>query len=405
MTTALPRWLFLSFSTNRDPLKPSNPSPYKSFCVINNSDAFSDPYYLAIIYGKAELEELCSFLDDRKSGQIPVRVFFNSVEESLINTAVDRIFKDKLVKWSKPKNKSIVTNETGWIQDIGDNCEPRLTQDEMHSLKYFLIQGFQGENVETVIETNSLSSVRESYLPNIEWCIIPSGWVILESSVNETYPGTKGGKYYVSPFEISKYPITNAQFQMFLDDPNGYSSLECWSYSPEATAWKNQNQTQQNYAFSFKGSDLPRTNVSWYTANAFCQWLSRKSSDFITLPTEQQWQRAGQGDDNRIYPWGSTIDASRCNYGNLVGHITAVSNYPKGISPYGVYDMSGNIWEWTSTEWGVDGANMVGNTPRLIRGGSWSVRDQFVCLTYRYWCYPEGESNEIGFRCVRFRQL
>lgn len=134
--------------------------------------------------------------------------------------------------------------------------------------------------------------------PPFEWCSIPAGEVTIEY-------GEKDKKTFsVAAFHMAKYPITNAQFEVFVTAKDGYRETRWWDYSSEAKAWRAQNVQPEKS--SFDGSDCPRTDVNWYEAVAFCRWLdARTGGTSITLPTEQQWQRAAQGDDGRVYPWGT----------------------------------------------------------------------------------------------------
>lgn len=244
--------------------------------------------------------------------------------------------------------------------------------------------------------------------PPFEWIDIPAGEVSLEDATPRR--GTKGGGYEVGAFKIAKYPVTNAQYDMFVNDPQGYVNSIWWNYSSDANEWRGEHPKPLDTAFP--GTLLPRTNVSWYDAVAFCRWLTTRLNGInfpvsegrqgvIMLPTEQQWQRAAQGDDGRKYPWGNEIDPTRCNYGRNVEHPTPVTQYPSGISPYGVMDMCGNVWEWCLTEWGSNAIGLTGSVRRVLRGGSWGRKVDDVRCAYRARDGADRMSDNWGFRVVR----
>ncbi|MBK9745828.1 MAG: SUMF1/EgtB/PvdO family nonheme iron enzyme [Chloroflexi bacterium] len=233
------------------------------------------------------------------------------------------------------------------------------------------------------------------------WIDIPSGNVILDVGGYLN----RGTVLTVPAFTISKYPITNGQYQVFIDDVDGYSNSKWWDYSDDAFLWHKSNPRPQDRAF--ESDDHPRANVSWYEAVAFTRWLGNKLSETIRLPYEAEWQRAAQGDDNRIFPWGNDWYGSRCN--NSVGKdwrkgsTSSVSQYEGiGDSPFGVVDMTGNVWEWTGTAWEHGDHDLVGSNKRVVRGGSWygNYPDWFR-VTLRDAHSPNNGDNYGGFRCIR----
>lgn len=254
-----------------------------------------------------------------------------------------------------------------------------------------------------------------SFLPEpFEWCWVTDGKVILDdASSGHLVNGTKGGLFEVEGFSIAKHPITNAQFQMFVEE--GYLDKQWWSFSAEAMQWHEKKPLPKEVRF--RGDFLPRVNVNWYEAIAFCRWLTAKyhaaENDklaklggewTITLPTEQQWQRAAQGDDDRIYPWGREFNRDCCNVRDSgIGRPTVVNKYPNGASSFGVMDMTGNVSEWCLTLWARDDNSLHGNRHRVLRGGSWYDHPQHAQVNYRDNGLPDGRSDILGFRvvCVR----
>lgn len=210
------------------------------------------------------------------------------------------------------------------------------------------------------------------------WIPIPEGKVTLTSGGYLD----KDTTFTVPAFEMAKYPCTNAQFKLFMD-AGGYTEklwwtadgwqakLDGWDYQG---GWKKMGKAWIQPRLwgddRFKGDDKPIIGVSWYEAIAFCTWSSETTGEKIMLPTEQQWQRAAQGDKELMYPWGNEWDGSRCN--NSSQKTTPVRHYEgKGDSPFGVTDMSGNVWEWCLTAYETGKTDLQGTDVRVLRGGSW----------------------------------
>jgi formylglycine-generating enzyme required for sulfatase activity len=120
------------------------------------------------------------------------------------------------------------------------------------------------------------------------------------------------------------------------------------------------------------------------------------------LPTEQQWQYAAQADDNRIYPWGNNFDPQHCNtFESGINRLTAVYHYDtSGVSPFGVSDMSGNIWELCLTKYEHDSNNMEGDGKRVTRGGSFLKDRESARVTNRTdsGYAPGARFHTVGFR-------
>jgi serine/threonine-protein kinase len=163
-------------------------------------------------------------------------------------------------------------------------------------------------------------------------------------------------------------------------------------------------QNAGRYADS-KYENHPVVYVDWNMAKTYCEWRGGN------LPTEAQWEKAARGTDGRTYPWGEGIDTTRANYGGHVGDTTAVGSYQSGVSPYGLYNMAGNVWEWVM-DWYLDtyyqnspSENPLGpdtGTYRVLRGGSLVDYDYMVRSSFRMvWGRPSDSGANIGFRCAR----
>jgi len=233
-----------------------------------------------------------------------------------------------------------------------------------------------------------------SFLPKpFEWCKITGGNVTLKALSNGYMSEDK--TIYVPDFFMAKYPVTNAQYQVFVDAPDGYKNPDWWNYSEGAKVWRKDYPKPQDTAFA--GDDHPRTNITWYESVAFTLWMSQKLGVNIHLPTDEQWQRAAIGDKNWVYPYGNEFDKSKCNF-NSKG-TTPVTKYRNGTSPFGVMNMSGNVWEWCFTcyeKGNIPLKDAVDNRTYILRGGSLRfVSTDVLRADVRYRNLPYNRENYI----------
>lgn len=281
------------------------------------------------------------------------------------------------------------------MQDIG--CEAfkvyRADFPEYDPENLSAICGSTSSESQQLIQIVDITSI----LPApFEWVEVPAGAVSIEDASGAG--GSAGGTMTVSRFLIARYPISNAQFDVFLQADDGYHNPAWWEFSDAAQRYFRRTVNAKEPIYS--DELLPRTDVNWYEAMAFCEWLSANAGQMITLPTEAQWQRAAQGDDNRVYPWGNQFDSKRCNT-NVSGirQPTPIDQYPNGASPFGVMDMSGNVFEWCLTDWQTGLADL--NSEKwVLRGGSWFNDPAEASVTMRNWLNADLRSSDRGFRVV-----
>jgi len=222
----------------------------------------------------------------------------------------------------------------------------------------------------------------------VSMALIPGGKFIMGS--NERWDD-EAPEYIesVNKFYIDRYEVTNAEYEKFTYGTN----------REEPYHWPNGKipRGKKNH---------PVIYVSWHDASEYCKWRGKR------LPTEQEWEKSARGDSGNIYPWGNTWATNKSNhpYKGSTG-TEPVGSYPNGKSPYGLYDMSGNVWEWVDSFYLPHPGNNInrgeyGMDKRVLKGGSW-----FDCLSYgcglsaptfnRSFFTPEVKNNSFGFRCAK----
>lgn len=194
-------------------------------------------------------------------------------------------------------------------------------------------------------------------------------------------------------FVMDRYEVTNARYALCVSD--GVCS------APSLTS----SFKRARYYDAPEYADYPVIHVAWGQANTFCTWAGGR------LPTEAEWERAARGTtDTRTYPWGdSAPDCDKANFAGCVGDTDRVGRRPAGQSPYGVFDMAGNVWEWTA-DWYEAGyyARSPESDPtgpdagylKVMRGGCWMSGTSSLRTTCRKAELPSSWAPNVGFRCV-----
>jgi len=195
---------------------------------------------------------------------------------------------------------------------------------------------------------------------------------------------------YLKDFYIDKYEVTNVLYKACVNEHR----------CQPLTETKSTNVSR--YYGSSDFDNYPVVYVDWNMATTYCKWRGAR------LPTEAEWEKAARGTDGRIYPWGNVIACFNANYGGCgIGHTTSVG-ISSTESPYGVYDMAGNVWEWVSSGYrpypydpqdGREDSNAT--IPRVIRGGSWGNDKHNIRSANRNYGIQTNRSALIGFRCAK----
>lgn len=259
----------------------------------------------------------------------------------------------------------------------------------------------------TVAPTPTEASKNSAALPEIEMTLIPEGEFIMgrDDTNEEVGPSHI---VYLDAYYIDKYEVTNSQYRACVD------AGVC-----EAPA-KTSSHTRENYFDNPEFDSHPVIYINWDMAKTFCEWRDGY------LPTEAQWEKAARGTDGRTYPWGEEepIDETFGNFKyegyqedpqGLTGDTLPVGSYEKGVSAFGVYDMLGNVYEWTAdwfspTYYQISPpSNPLGpesgeckygsGACKVIRGGAWI--SGAYSTSGRIESSPLSASDGTGFRCVR----
>jgi iron(II)-dependent oxidoreductase len=262
---------------------------------------------------------------------------------------------------------------------------------------------------EWTAEGKKIAAERAKLPAHDEMVTIPAGTFLMGSDKKidrNAYPAEfPQRKVYLDAYEIDKFEVTTVQFLNFVL-ATGRNPLIDWQYDGG------------NFQETMAGH--PVMHVSWFDAEAYCKWAGKR------LPTSAEWEKAARGEDGRIYPWGNEpAGLSRANFGRtglsgpvrdrperllLYPPIISVDKYENSVSPYGLFQMAGNVAEWTA-DWydpsyykKAPDRNPKGpekGTQRAFRGGGWIDSTPSVRSAQRNGTDPNTKMNWLGFRCAR----
>lgn len=260
-------------------------------------------------------------------------------------------------------------------------------------IQKMLLLGFKVQTINSV----------EVIIPPV--CPIPTGDFLMGSSPlrDQEASHSEGPEHRVrlSAYQLAKYPLTVGEYACFVR--NGGTPPE----TRQDVSWEGQ----------LRHLDHPVVCVRWIDASAYAAWLRGVTGQGWRLPTEAEWEKAARWDATtgkgqpRIYPWGNRFNASYCNTNASAIHTTsAIDRFPQGVSPYGLYDMAGNVWEWTTSHFKpypydpIDGReNSSSDNMRVLRGGAWLLAPAVARTTCRNSEHPKefkGHFIDVGFRLL-----
>ncbi len=197
---------------------------------------------------------------------------------------------------------------------------------------------------------------------------------------------------WLPAFLIDLHEVTAGQYASFLTATNRLAPWE----------WERVDLSQHR--------NRPVIGVDWPDAYAYCQWKGKR------LPTEAEWEKSARGTDGRLYPWGNqSPDKNLANFAlgarfSYSQVLMPVQSYEQGKSPYGLYQMAGNVWEWVQDWYGADyyktspEHNPQGPDQgkfKVLRGGSWSDLPKYLLTYGRFKLSPEARNSYTGFRCAK----
>jgi len=212
---------------------------------------------------------------------------------------------------------------------------------------------------------------------------------------------------YLDAFYIGKYEVTNKQYHSFVKTTGHRLPENCCE--ARYNIWRGDMPVEGT-------ANLPVINVGWEDAAAYCKWTGGR------LPTEAEWEKAARGTDGRTYPWGNEpVSGNRANYAfdpvpiwDGIATLANVDQYEFGKSPYGAYEMAGNVWEWVQDWYDPD---YYKNSPpknptgpatgqaKVIRGGSWRNNAETLRSSNRNKHAPMERRVYIGFRCAKDAEM
>ncbi|MFN0156864.1 MAG: SUMF1/EgtB/PvdO family nonheme iron enzyme [Bacteroidota bacterium] len=257
-----------------------------------------------------------------------------------------------------------------------------------------------------------------------DYLYIPSGNSLLGDRLNPREPH----HVWLSAFFIAPYEVTNGEFRKFLNSSDGYAEDSNWT--DEGKRWRRTSTSHSSALLvpsepdydRFGRDDLPITWITWYEANAFCRWLTRRiggSKWLFSLPNEAEWEKVARGPDGLDYSLSGTVSDKEIPFYNWKKNpdapvtVVGIGDTRRQYRPnrFGAYHLSGNVVEWTQSinrpynrdrpfvddERGHDDTAGL----RVARGGSWySASIAYLYIPYRDAFQPEHSSQDIGFRIV-----
>lgn len=257
----------------------------------------------------------------------------------------------------------------------------------------------------------------------LEWCGVTGGTFVMGASPDDALAFDRERPQHLvllPAFRMSRYPVTNGQWSRFVSG-GGYDDPQWWM----PTGWSARNAsgwTEPRFWSDTSSpgnqANRPVVGVSWYEACAYGHWLSSQLGYDVRLCSEAEWEKAARGQDGRTYPCGEHLDADAVHAGAQDPACSAaapVGCYPLSVSPWGIEDLVGNTYAWTTSRWGPaevrpafgypylpdDGReDMQSDDYRVVRGGAWNFPLRNARCSYRGKDRPADAFRNVGVRLV-----
>jgi len=202
-------------------------------------------------------------------------------------------------------------------------------------------------------------------------------------------------------FYMGKYEVTNSEFCVFLNSVGNYEVDGKLIFEKSDGIRGGRGPGSFDVVPGYE--DFPVVNITWYGAERFCQWLKTNTGEKYRLPSEAEWEYACRGGADTLYYWGNEMNGDYCWYND---------NSDKGIhkkgeklpNAFGLYDMTGNVWEWCNDDYGLysaDGTMVNKGSSRVLRGGCFSSAPYYCRVSARYFSLPVHYDYNTGFRVVK----
>ena len=340
---------------------------------------------------------------------------------------------------------------------IGDIVTIERLRSKHSKLRNWLIHIMCGEQLpanERALASRSVSILGDPRahvltVEQMQFCYVPAGsfWMGSEEGNKNEKPLHQVDLPY--GYWISRFPITNAQFTQFVA-AGGYRRAEWWREAAADGFWRDglfegrfDREPRDRPATvqpPFNQANHPVVDITWYEMLAFTRWLREAwrlpAGVTVQLPSEAEWEKAARGgaelpvepqhmtvtqltqyagqmqpnpDPQRVFPWGATYTAERANgSASDIGTTSGVGCFPTGSSPYGVEELSGNIFEWTRDLYRDypyqlqrhDGQTVMRSSRPVLRNGSYGESESVHRCAFRDWYHPDLGNDNIGFRIV-----